>query len=177
MARQARIVVLSVWPGLAQIWSGQEILGILLGAFFAAALNVAVMGRWIWPEALPTGSADFLATLAAVTWVAGMGYTLWWIRYCHPDRHRDEIDRLYREAQESYLRGQWGESRQRIERILAMNESDTDALMHLGTIYIRTQRPSLARRAFRQCLETRQGDKWRWEIRQALARLDADETA
>ena len=28
-----------------------------------------------------------------------------------------------------------------------------------------------ARRAFRQCLELEGGAKWRWEIRQALARL------
>ncbi len=174
MTRQARIVVLSTWPGLAQIWSGQEILGILLGVFFAAVLNVAVMARWIWPDALPVGSADFLATLAGVTWLAGLGYTFWWIRYCHPDRHRDEIDRLFRQAQDNYLRGQWAESLRRIERVLAMDESDGDALMHLGTLYLRTQQPTLARRTFRQCLESKHGAKWRWEIQRALARLDAE---
>ena len=29
MPRRFRIVALSVWPGLAQIWSGQEVLGLL----------------------------------------------------------------------------------------------------------------------------------------------------
>jgi hypothetical protein len=171
MARQVRIVALAFWPGLAQIWSGQEILGILLGMFFAAALNVAVIGRWIWLEALPVGWADFFATLAGVIWLASLSYTVWWVRFCHPERYRVEIDRLFREAHEAYLQGHWSESRRRIERILAMDESDCDALMQLGTLYLRTNQPTLARRTFRQCLESKHGAKWRWEIEQALARL------
>jgi hypothetical protein len=171
MTRQVRIAALSVWPGVAQIWSGQEILGLLLGVFFAAALDVAVTGRWIWRESLPPGWADFFAILAGVTWLASLCYTLWWVRFCHPERHRIEIDRLFREAHEAYLRGHWGESRRRIERILALDESDSDALMQLGAIYARTDQPTLARRTFRQCLESRQGAKWRWEIHQALAKL------
>jgi hypothetical protein len=171
MTRQVRIVALSFWPGLAQIWSGQEVLGILLGTFFAAALDVAVMGRWIWRDALPTGWADFFAILAGATWLASLGFTLWWVRFCHPERHRIEIDHLFREAHEAYLRGHWGESRRRIERILALDESDSDALMQLGSLYLRTDQPTLARRTFRLCLESKQGAKWRWEIHQALAKL------
>lgn len=175
MTRHVRIVALSVWPGLAQIWSGQEVLGLLLGVFFASALNLAVIGRWIWLEAFPTGWTEFFAILASVTWVASVIYTIWWVCFCHPDRHRGEIDRLFREAQEAYLQGHWGESRRQIERILAMDESDADALMHLGTLFVRTQQPSLARRTFRLCLESRRGAKWRWEIQQALARLGEGE--
>jgi hypothetical protein len=59
MTRQVRIVALSSRPGLAPIASGQEGLGILLGMFFAAALNVAAIGRWIRLEAPPSGWADF----------------------------------------------------------------------------------------------------------------------
>ena len=49
-----------------------------------------------------------------------------------------------------------------------------DALMQLGTLFIRTDQPSLARRAFRQCQELDGGSKWRWEIRQAMARLGGE---
>lgn len=171
MTRQYRIVALSIWPGLAQVWSGQEILGLLLGLFFASVLNLAVVGRWIWFEAFPPGWSDFFAYLAAITWLASFTYTLWWVGFCHPDRHRREIDQLYREAQEAYLQGRWIDARRRIERILTMDESDADALMQLGTIYLRTQQPVLARRSFRQCLESHGGAKWRWEIQQSLARL------
>jgi hypothetical protein len=171
MPRRFRIIALSFWPGLAQIWSGQEVLGLLLGVFFASALNAAIVSRWIWREAFPADWPDFFAILAVATWLAGLGYSVWWVGLCHPDRHRGEIDRLFREAQEAYLQGRWHDARDRLERILSRDETDADALMQLGTVYWRTDQAAAARRAFAQCLELKGGSKWRWEIEQALARL------
>ena len=68
------------------------------------------------------------------------GYTIWWVGLCHPDRHRQEIERLFREAQEAYLQGRWLEAKTRIERILARDETDADALMQLGTLYVANTR-------------------------------------
>ena len=70
----------------------------------------------------------------------------------------------------------WIESKQRIERILARDETDADALMQLGSLYVRTREPALARHAFHQCLESR-GAKWRWEIQKGPgpARARSDE--
>ncbi len=173
MPRRFRILALSFWPGLAQIWSGQEVLGLLLGLVFASALNLAIVSRWIWYEALAHGWSDFLATLAVVSWFASLGYTIWWVGLCHPERHRLEIERLFREAHEAYLQGRWMDSKSRIERILTWDEADADALMQLGSLFLRTHQPSLARHTFQQCLESKGGVKWRWEIQTALARLDA----
>jgi cytochrome c-type biogenesis protein CcmH/NrfG len=169
--RRLWIGFLSFWPGLSQIWSGQEALGLMLATLFAASLNLAIMARWIWTEAFAPGWAEFLALLALLTWTASVGYTLWWVWLCHPERHRREIDRLFRDAIEAYMQGRWNDARKRIERILAMDETDADALIQLGTIYLRLQQPSLARRAFRQCLELEGGAKWRWEIGQAMEKL------
>ena len=171
MPRRLWIAALSVWPGLPQIWSGQEVLGLSLAVVFAATLNLAVAARWIWTESFAPGWPNVFAALAACNWVASLGYTLWWVWRCHPQRHRGEIDRLFREALESYLQGRWNESLRRFERILALDDTDADALMQLGTLYVRTEQPGLARRAFRQCLELEGGAKWRWEIHQAMARL------
>jgi hypothetical protein len=172
MPRRFRIVALSIWPGLAQIWSGQEVLGLLLALFFASALNLGIVSRWIWNEAFAPGWSDFLATLAFFSWLTSLGYTVWWVGLCHPDRHRHEIEKLFREAHELYLQGRFSDSRRRLERILARDETDADALMQLGTLYLRTEQPILARRTFQQCLQLGEGVKWRWEIQQALARLD-----
>jgi len=144
---------------------------LILASLFAIALNLAVVSRCIWTEAFAPGWPNFFLALAVCNWLASLGYTLWWIWICHPDRHRGEIDRLFREAMESYLQGRWNESRRRLERILAMDETDADALMQLGTLFVRIEQPALARRSFRQCLELETGAKWRWEIEQALSRL------
>ena len=172
MLRRSWIGFLSIWPGLAQIWSGQEVLGLILAVFFASTLNLAIIARWVWIEAFPPGWSQLFAVLALLTWIASFLYTAWWIWLCHPDRHRREIDRLYRDAMEAYLQGRWSDCRKRIERIITMDETDAEALMQLGTLYVRTQQPAMARRAFRQCLELDGGAKWQWEIQQALARID-----
>src|SRR5207248_9995883 len=134
-------------------------------------LNAAILAQAVWTEALPPGLPAFCAAVAVLTWLAGLGYTLWWIWRCHPERHHAEIDRLYREALEHYLRGQWSDARRRLEQVLALDETDADALMQLGTLFVRTAQPDLARRTFRQCLELEGGAKRRWEIGRALGRL------
>ena len=172
MPRRSWIGLLTIWPGLAQIGTGQEVLGLILAALFAVSLNLAVVARWIWTEVFAAGWSEGFATMALLTWLVSCAYTLGWIWLCHPDRHRSEIERLFRDAMEAYLQGRWNDSRKRIERILAMDETDADALLHLGTIYARLEQPALARRAFRQCLELEGGAKWKWEIDQALKRLN-----
>ena len=164
---------LSLWPGLAQIWSGQEALGLMLAGFFAVALNAAIVTRFVWTEALPASGPAFAATVAGTTWASALGYSLWWLWRCHPDGYRGEIDRLYREALELYLQGRWDEARRLLESLLTRDEADSDALMQLGTIYSRAGQDSLAIRTFRQCLDTEGGTKWRWEIDRALAKLCA----
>jgi hypothetical protein len=56
-----RVVALAIWPGLAQIWSGQEVLGLLFGLCFAAALDLAIVTRWIWRELFAPGWTDFFS--------------------------------------------------------------------------------------------------------------------
>ena len=94
MPKRYRAVALTIWPGLAQIWLGQEALGLLLGVCFASTLNLAIVSRWIWKEVFAPGWSDFFLILASAWWLASLAYTLWWIGICHPDRHRAEIDRL-----------------------------------------------------------------------------------
>jgi len=174
MPRRLWVATLSVWPGLAQIWTGQEVLGLMLAILFAGSLNLAIVSHLAWTEAFGTGLPTFFAALAAGTWVAGLGYTVWWAWRCHPERYVSEIDRLFRESNEHYLQGRWNDARRGYEQILTMDETDADALMQLGTLCQRVGQPDEARRNFRQCLDLEGGAKWRWEIDQALASLDRE---
>jgi hypothetical protein len=149
---------------------------LVLAALFASELNLALVARFIWTESFAPGWSEVFATLALVHWVVSCGYTLWWAVFCHPERHRAQIDQLFREAVEAYLRGHWNESRRRFEQILSLDEADADALMQLGSLYVRIDQPTAARRAFRQCLEHDGCAKWRWEIEQVLSRLGGSST-
>jgi hypothetical protein len=172
MPRRFWLIALSAWPGLAQIWTGQEVMGLIVAALFAVALNLAVLGSAVWTELLPPGALTFLTALAAMTWLTTLAYTVWWLWLCHPHRHRAEIDRLFREALELYLRGRWVEARDRCEAILTRNENDVEALLQLGLIHVRTGQSELARHTLRQCLEIDGGSRWKWEIQQTLRRIE-----
>lgn len=173
MPRRLSIALLSVWPGLAQIWTGQEILGLILATLFAATLNLTILSKFLWTESFAAGMPAFFASVAVITWFAALGYTLWWLWRCHPQRHREAIDGLFRTAVESYLQGRWDDARRSLEHVLSLDETDADALMQLATIYLRTEQADLARKTFRQCLDLEGGAKWKWEIGRALAQLDA----
>ena len=60
MPRRHWIAVLSIWPGLPQVWPGQELLGLILAALFAATLNAAVISRYLLVRAFPPGGSTFL---------------------------------------------------------------------------------------------------------------------
>lgn len=170
------IALFSLWPGLAQIWTGQELLGIFFATLFTLSVNACVISTCIWTSLIPASWFPFCASLAATTWLAAMGYTIWWGWRCHPDKHRVEIERLFRESFELYLQGRWSEARARCEAILARDETDADCLFQLGLIYAHGGHPELARQSFRQCLDLESGARWRWEIGQTLKRLDAAHT-
>lgn len=176
MPRRLPIAFLSIWPGLAQIWTGQEVFGLILATSFAATLNLAIVSKYLWTEAFASGLPGFFATLAVLTWLAAFTYTVWWLWRCHPARHKEAIDGMFREATESYLQGRWDDSRKTLERLLAIDETDADALMQLATLYQRTLQFDLARTTYRQCQDLEGGAKWKWEIRQALASMDRAST-
>lgn len=176
MSKRWCLAALSVWPGLPQVWLGEELLGLALAGLFAVALNLALAARFLWTEALDPTWAQFVGALAAATWALSLAYTLWWLWRCHPEPHRETIDHHFRAAVELYLQGRWAESRRRLEQALALDENDADAWMQLGTLHVRTDRADEARVAFRQCLSVDPSAKWRWEVEEALARLGAPGT-
>jgi tetratricopeptide (TPR) repeat protein len=159
-----RLPWLSLWPGLAQIWAGQEWLGLMLAIAFAANLNLALLTRALWNELAPPMATGFFSSAAALTWLAAMAYTLWWTCRLHPALHEAEAERLYREALVCYLQGRWHDARMLCEQALARNEADADTLLQLALTLARLGQPNDARRALRECAEHDAAGKWRWEI-------------
>ncbi len=82
-----------------------------------------------------------------------------WIWRRHPEQHRTEIEGLFREVIEYYVKGQWTYPLDRVQRILDYDAGDCDALMQMGTLYLHTGRTAEAKQAFRCCLELEAGGK------------------
>ena len=164
--------VLALWPGLAQIWCGQEWLGLILATVFTLNLNAALLTSLLWTEAAPSTTVSFFVVCCAATWLLAMGYSVWWGWRWHPDQHAAQIEKLYRDGFNHYIQEHWNESRRACEQLLTLNEADVDALHLLGMSLSRLGHGDLARRAFRECMQIPEGKKWGWEIERELQRLD-----
>lgn len=171
MSRRWWFIALSVWPGLPQIWLGEEGIGLGLGLLFALIANLTIALRLIWTEAADPAWGHFLASALVATWCLGLAYTVWWLWRCHPERFKRTIDEQYRESIDLYLQGHWNESRRRLEGVLAMDESDADAWLQMGCLLIRIDRPDEARQALHRCRGVDERGKWRWEVQQLLERI------
>ncbi len=73
MPKRVWIALLSFWPGVPQIWAGQEVLGLILAILFAATVNLAVVSRFIWTELFHPSWSIFFAAMAAGAVVLGLG--------------------------------------------------------------------------------------------------------
>jgi tetratricopeptide (TPR) repeat protein len=165
------LAVLSFWPGLPQIWGGQLAIGLLLAVTFSLFLNVALVTTFIWRDWVGLGVVSLAWYATAACWAWALGATIWWLWRRHPEHFHAEIDILLREALQDYLQGRWQQAQARLERVLKLDESDCDALVHLATLYAHAGRTAEAREAFRRCLQLDGGGKWRWEIDEAMTHL------
>ena len=175
ISRRYRVVGLCVWPGLPQIWAGQVATGLLLAMFFAFVLNASVLTQWVYTDWAQPRYRQMLWVVSMTYYAAMVAWTVVWAWKFHPEKFQMEIERLFRESGDAYLNGRWGESRDQLERIVALNPSDTEALLRLARLLERTDETELARRVLDQCGDTPGASKWRWEIEQMSGRIRASD--
>ena len=165
------LVFLCIYPGLPQICAGRELSGLSHAVGFTVLFNAALVTTFIFPETVSPVVVALEWYVVGVAWLWAAFAAGWWIWRHHPEQHRTEIEGLFRETIEYYVKGQWADALARVQRILKYDGGDCDALMQLGTLYLHTGRPAEAKQAFRRCLELEPGGKWRWEIDQELQRI------
>jgi hypothetical protein len=171
ISKRYRVAALSLWPGLPQIWTGQVAFGLTLAAFFAVLLNLAVVSQWVYVQWIDASSRQVLWVVTCLTYAGMAAWTVVWAWKFHPDRFHDEIEVLYRQSADSYFQGRWSEARDRLERLIVLDPSDTEALLRLARLLLRTNEPDIARRVLDQCRDTPGARKWAWEIDQVAASL------
>jgi cytochrome c-type biogenesis protein CcmH/NrfG len=130
---------------------------------------------WVYTDLLTSGTRQMLWILSLTMYLAMAAWTVVWVWRFHPEKFAIEIERLYLLSGESYLQGRWTESRIQLEQVVALNPSDTEALMRLARLLERTGQADQARRALDQCRDTPGSARWVWEIEQMAQRMSVKE--
>ncbi len=176
---QSSTYIICLWPGLPRLWIRGDWVALAVAVAFAAALNLALVASFIWPNLLPD-------SLTLAGWIV-LG-TIWLGSVVQAHRSLPHLreppqvnDRgLFIQAQNEYLKGHWFEAETLLRRLLRQCSRDVDARLMLATLYRRTKRYDEAIKQLDRMVGLVEGAKWRSEIaqeRDTLKRLVATATS
>ncbi len=165
---------LALWPGLAPLWLVGAWSGLGLALSFAALLNLVLITTLVYTE-LVTPPVRVVAWLSvAGFWAAS---TLASLRWRAPRQAgRGEQD-LFPHGLSEYLQGNWLETEMICQRLLEQNPADAEARLLLASAQRRSGRAAAARQTLLALARQPEAARWQAEIRQELARLDAQQAA
>ena len=168
-----------LWPGLTSLWVQGDWKGLLVATTFAASLNSALLITFIWPEALSPALPAWICTSAA--WVSVLWFWIVGFRSnskllaatTAPDpAQAAEMEKLLRDAQMEYLKGNWVEVEATLARLLLREPGDVEAMLLQATLHRRTARPEKARRSLARLAESEHGHRWQHEIADERTRIE-----
>jgi hypothetical protein len=183
-------MLFSIVTGLGHVYLRHYVLGAILFALFAMALNGVFLGTMI--ESKPQVAHALFETsvpLAVAIWVIGLVHAYRISYGTDRKRLRAERQRLFREGLIAYLRGDLDAASRALQSVAErdVDWEETDALFHLGVVELRRSAVSQQRgdrraslrqrrrglRAFKACLARDDRKKWRGEIANERERAKA----
>ena len=160
-----------LWPGLTSLWLQGRWMGLALAAAFAVSLNSALVITFVWPQVLSPDLPAWVCPSAAwVTvlwfWIAGFrsGSRLLAATTSSDPVRAVEADKLLRDAQVEYLKGNWIEVEALLARLLLRQPDDAEAMLLQTTLHRRMGRLEKARKSLARMAESEHADRWQHEI-------------
>lgn len=165
--------LLRLWPGLPAAWLRGKLSGLLIALGFAIVLEVALLASVLWPLWLGSATNAVVWLVVVLYWLGGalpqlIGGTLGTREHLGEDIVG--LD-LFRKAQAEYLSGNWFQAEQRLQELLAADESDADVRLMLASLYRRLGRTVDAKKHLELVGEYDRTEKWHWEVSREYDRL------
>ena len=161
-----------LWPGLPELWFRGRLASLPLALAAAAALNLVLIFRYVFPEVVPTPLVSMAFWIGMLLW--GL-CTLQSIRELPkllvPAQISEQPDR-FAEAQTAFLRGQWDAAERLLHEVLAIESRDPPALLMLCSVYRHTGRLEHAAGLLGETQRLEACDAWHTEIDTEWLRLE-----
>jgi len=174
---------MGLWPGLARLWMRGEWSALCLAVGFSLMLNLALVSTLVWPELIGPGFTAVVWPVLGLVWLVS-AWSCWQQRFelfssqvptgeiASPDSETVN-DRLFIEAQTEYLKGNWDQSQQLLERQLGRFPRDAASQLLLATLFRRTGKPDQANMQLDQLEKIDQSIPWRYEIARERELIEA----
>jgi hypothetical protein len=127
-----------LWPGLPQLARSGSWAALALAIAAAALLNAVILGTWFWTDLLPPALRIICWIFLGAAWCLSSGYCTW------ADRRQAAAGKaeakVFEEAQEDYLKGNWFEAERKLNLLLRRVENDLEARLLMATLLRHTKR-------------------------------------
>jgi tetratricopeptide (TPR) repeat protein len=171
---------------LPHLWVRGSLAGLTLALAFSVLLNVLVLATLVWPAWLESRLKFACAGTAVALWLAALWETRGELRRLAAERQKAddaepaETDRtttvpndsLLREAQTSYLRGDWLTAERRLREAIRRDRDDFEARFWLVSVLRTAGRHRHAERLLRRVERLDAATAWRHEIADERQRLN-----
>lgn len=168
----------TLWPGLTQLWLRGSLGGLVTAVIFAAALNLALVISFVYPEAAGPHFPLWLAPCAVWfmvlwLWVAGWRRSQQLLAEWFPARQPTDAttETLFCQAQAEYLKGRWRQAEAVLGELLTRRSRDVEGRLLLASLLQRTQRWNEARQLLTDLSHEEAAARWQFEIGRELAML------
>lgn len=162
---------MALWPGYRGLWFRGDFTSLLIAVNFAVVLDVALLSTFIWTEWLSTKAIVALWSIICLSAVTSFLFSFRSLETRSRRMRIEEVDRLFREAQSNYLRGEYVDAEASLHRILNSGTEDMEAALLLASILRRTNRPEQARNWLDRLEKFEAANRWGLEIAHERGRL------
>ena len=128
-----------LWPGLPQLARDGNWAALAFAVAAAALLNAVLLGTWFWTDLFAPGLRIICWVFLGVAWSISAGYWAW------TDRRQAAAagktgGKIFEEALEDYLKGNWFEAERKLNLLLRRDEHDLEARLLMATLLRHTKR-------------------------------------
>ena len=172
-----------LWPGLPHLWINGSLAGLSLALAFSVLMNVLILAVLVWPEWLELRLKVACGIGAMLLWLAALWETRGELRrlavreelreqedetLITPEETLYPNDQRLRDAQRSYLQGDWVTAEQTLRKAVRTDRRDVEASLWYATLLRRTGRLRPAARRLKRLMRLDNAVPWRYEIEQEL---------
>ena len=177
MRAVAAFILTIVLPGSGHLLFRRYLRGVVLAVLFAAGLNAFLVAQFVAPLAATPALMALGLALAALIWAFSALDLALSCRSLHNATFQTQKDEILKAAQVAWLRDEFPEAERLLRELLARDERDIEAWVHLGKVLKALGRESEARICFRSALNLDGSTHWRWMLRQELGYADSAESS
>jgi hypothetical protein len=127
------------WPGLPQLARDGNWAALTVAVVAALLLNAVFLGTWFWTDLFDPGLRIICWVLLGTAWCVSAGYWAW------TDSRQVAASekaggKVFEEAQEDYLKGNWFEAERKLNSLMRRDEHDLEARLLMATLLRHTKR-------------------------------------